>query len=302
MTITNWSQLLDAFPIKEQAKIDDAAAFLQQERATGLAQRRANAWLAYTAITAAIDRWDTAQPGWGHLRGKNGLLLRGEALALSDEAIRGLPPGFGFTYDIWWADGFVALHKGLHDRARASWKSAADTNLPLIRHLFAEAADAYVLVGQLTAPPIRNAEAMINRALGGYSGTPPAWFYWVKAWVLVAQAAQFPQGGQDRRDLAILANDFYDRMPKEATTGLPFDFDAAVIHMLANFCINGTRDLATWNQLNAVVDQRKPHLRNGGKAACWSYADELAREPFLTGVPEADAVARLLRDALPDCA
>jgi len=284
VTPVNWQAIKSNFPVKRRTEANAAADLLLAVPASDPDYWRAQAWFAYLCATAVLDWWDFSGGEWKDWAGLPRQTFWNQAARLADEAVRNTNKSD--LYDALWARGFIAVAEGRFADAMNDYYLAitigGDKKDAAIS---AEAADAAVFAGDLV-----QARAWIDAAFDLVDGTPPnglLWFYWVRAWVAVAEGVQFPAGSNERiakaeaaiRDLDLLGNP------------VPAEFDAAITRLLAVFLQNGQFDEALWNSFKTRVDTRKNMI--------WNRHLELARSPFKIDVPAAMAVRNLIRDVIP---
>jgi len=284
----DFNQVWSLFPIKSQPDIDRAVELLRAYPPDDSQYWRAQAWLSYACMTAFNDKWDYKSAVWGpDIPRLAPSKLRDHAL---DLAIRAYNNEHGaFEFDTLWARAYARLYNNNFSDARKDYDAALlaaqkPGSAPADAGLWAEAADAYVYLGEMGL-----ARVNIEAALG--SANPRPWYHWVAGWFHLAEAI-LKTNQSDRNGELLAALAAINSMPAHPGSDLREDFDASLIAIAALVLQNNVdqaRNLA--GQFNALVQQLKPH------GVRWSASQEIRRSPFMrSGVSE--QIADAYEDAL----
>ena len=291
--VTDWKSLIDCYPIWQQRDIDQCVGWLEPQALAATPEPRVLAWLAYTCATAAQDWWATEDASWGSLQGFDPQQLLDAAKKLYIRAETLMTPGDVHGYDVHWSAGFVKLFLGRHSVAKSSFDTALGQK-PALISLNVEVADVLGYRGEpgmalsIVQPAIEQLEKNSEEV--------PEWYWWVLAWAHVGLAAQPPLEGAESLGHAEDAVAALDRMTAQYPGGIPWDFDAAIIRLMANYVLNGasgaaSQDTALWGHYLDVVRFHK--------GLDWSLRHEIERTPFDKNQPAAAWIDELMRAAIP---
>jgi tetratricopeptide (TPR) repeat protein len=168
-----YTEAMRSFPIASNSRFQSCMRSLHQALAEDSNYPRAKALMSYAYVTKLIEGWTfeptTPEESWSDATTSQ------QAENLADAAIIADPS----DYEGHWAKAFYFLHNNQQDKAiekydRAIYLNRTDNN----RNLLAEAADAYVYVGQLD-----KAIELIRASLA-----IPDWHRWVAAWVFFCKS------------------------------------------------------------------------------------------------------------------
>lgn len=168
-----YTEAMRSFPISSNSRFQSCMRSLHQALAEDPNYPRAKALMSYAYVTKLIEEWTfevkTPEENWSDTTTWQ------EAGNLADAAIAADPS----DYEGHWAKAFYFLHNDQQEQAiekyaRAIYLNRTDNN----RNLLAEAADAYVYVGQLD-----KAIELVRASLA-----IPDWHRWVAAWVFFCKS------------------------------------------------------------------------------------------------------------------